>query len=201
MTTPAPSPLRLGVLGDSLSYGYMVDRGYVDRLVARLEEDAPGRPVLVENDGVCGATLEDGARRLTWLLERGPFDLILVQFGVNDAFVGVTPAGFSASLGRVLAHLMREAPDALVVLVPPMPLADPSEDRLVDPIRQVLIDAADPPRVRVAPVVERWRDEEGRPPRGLYLLDGVHPSEAGYSRMAEAVWEGVREGLATAQAP
>jgi acyl-CoA thioesterase I len=190
MDAPKASGVRVGVLGDSLSYGYMVRAGYVDVLRQRLEAHA--RPVAIVNDCVCGSTLEDGARRLSWLLESGPFDVILVQFGVNDAYIGVSPSSFAASLARVLDRLAREAPEASIVLVPPMPLADPAEERLVAPIRQILTAAADPPRVRVAPVAERWRDDEGRAPRGLYLMDGVHPSEAGYERMAAAVWEAMR---------
>ena len=56
--------ITLSVLGDSLSYGYMVPTGYIHMLMELLAKDYPSNLFRLHNHGVCGDTAQGGLRRL-----------------------------------------------------------------------------------------------------------------------------------------
>ncbi|MRG71409.1 arylesterase [Alphaproteobacteria bacterium HT1-32] len=97
-------PLKLLVLGDSLTAGYGVKQGqaFTDQLSAALQQ--AGRDVTVINGGVSGDTTAGGAGRLGWLLADRP-DAAIVELGANDALRGLDPAATRANLRQILTEL------------------------------------------------------------------------------------------------
>ena len=98
------APLRLLVLGDSLSagYGLAADEAFPARLQARLRK--AGYDITVVNGGVSGDTSTDGLARLDWAV---PDDIkaVIVELGANDALRGIDPAVTEAALGEIVKRL------------------------------------------------------------------------------------------------
>jgi acyl-CoA thioesterase I len=98
------APLRLLVLGDSLSagYGLPASDGFQARLAAALRAD--GRDVRILDGAVSGDTSAGGRARLDWALGDGA-DAAIVEFGGNDALRGIEPRDMEANLSAILDGL------------------------------------------------------------------------------------------------
>jgi acyl-CoA thioesterase-1 len=102
--TQSAEPIRLLVLGDSLTAGYGLPggQGFVPRLQAALT--ARGRAVRVIDAGVSGDTTAGGLARLDWALADRP-QAALVELGGNDGLRGLPPHGSKANLAGILDKL------------------------------------------------------------------------------------------------
>ncbi|HEY1931304.1 MAG TPA: arylesterase [Acetobacteraceae bacterium] len=105
---PAPSaraaPIRLLVLGDSLSAGYGLP--HADSFEAQLQAAlrAQGHDVHIIDGAVSGDTSADGRARLDWVLAGGA-DAAIVELGANDGLRGVDPKDMQANLTAILNTL------------------------------------------------------------------------------------------------
>jgi acyl-CoA thioesterase-1 len=105
--TPAivrAAPLRLLVLGDSLSAGYGL--AAADGFEARLAEAlrARGHDVAIVDGAVSGDTTAGGRARLDWALGDGA-DAAIVELGGNDGLRGTEPREMEANLAAILDAL------------------------------------------------------------------------------------------------
>jgi acyl-CoA thioesterase I len=100
----AVAPVRLLVLGDSLSSGYGVPLadGFESRLAASCA--AAGHPVVIEDGAVSGDTSAGGLARLSWVLGGLP-QAAIVELGGNDGLRGIAPAEMEANLRAILDGL------------------------------------------------------------------------------------------------
>jgi acyl-CoA thioesterase-1 len=104
-TTPTQTaPLKLAILGDSLTAGFGVrpEEAIPVRLEAALK--AAGRSVTVSNQGVSGDTSAGGLDRIDWMLGDRP-DIVLVELGANDALRGTDPATTEKNLAAIIEKL------------------------------------------------------------------------------------------------
>ncbi len=177
------SDLRILALGDSLTYGYLVPVGYLPVLTGRLQTARPHLRVENFNHGVCGECAHEGLRRLPALLARLRPTAVLLQFGLNDCFSAVPLRRFERALEE-LVETTRKA-NAAPVLVPPPPLREAAFEEEFRPYRALFAELAARLAVPVVPTADFWRARS--PDEALWLADGVHPSEAGYRRLAEAI--------------
>ena len=99
-----PRPLRLLMLGDSITaaYGLARPEGLPARLEAALR--AKGRPVTVIDAGVSGDTTAGGRSRLEWSLAERP-DAVIVALGGNDGLRAIEPRASQANLKAILDAL------------------------------------------------------------------------------------------------
>jgi acyl-CoA thioesterase-1 len=108
LTATAPgaraTPVRLLVLGDSLSAGYGLphDDGFEVQLAAALR--AHGHDVAIIDGAVSGDTSAGGLARLDWVLGDGA-DAAIVELGANDGLRGVDPAETEKNLSAILDKL------------------------------------------------------------------------------------------------
>ena len=121
MSRPAmAAPLRLLVLGDSLSAGYGLPAadGFQARLLAGLR--ARGLDVALVDGAVSGDTTAGGRARLDWVLAE-PVDAALVELGGNDGLRGLDPRGTEANLAAILDALAAKGIPVLLsgMLAPP----------------------------------------------------------------------------------
>ena len=95
------SPVRLLVLGDSLSSGYGLPHsdGFEARLAAALK--AHGGEVTIIDGAVSGDTSAGGRARLDWVLGGGA-DAAIVELGANDGLRGLDPTEMAANLTAIL---------------------------------------------------------------------------------------------------
>ena len=98
------APLRLLVLGDSLSAGYGLAQadGFEAQLGAAMRSH--GRDVAIVDGAVSGDTSAGGLARLDWALGDGA-DAAIVELGANDGLRGVDPADTEKNLSAILDKL------------------------------------------------------------------------------------------------
>ena len=102
--TALAAPVRLLVLGDSLSAGYGLphDQGFEARLTAALA--GAGHPVTIVDGAVSGDTTTGGLARLDWALAPGA-DAAIVELGGNDGLRGTDPGDMERNLTVILDKL------------------------------------------------------------------------------------------------
>ena len=116
----ASPPLRLLVLGDSLTagYGLTAEDGFTAQLQAALKD--AGRDVVVLNAGVSGDTTAGGRARIGWALGDKP-DAVIVELGANDGLRGLDPKATFDNLDAIIADIRRAGLPVLLtgMLAPP----------------------------------------------------------------------------------
>jgi lysophospholipase L1-like esterase len=188
-------------LGDSTVEGIGAssrDTNYVSRLHARLRERYPKARVV--NLGVGGATSRDVANRQ---LERAVGlkpQLLTLSVGPNDITSRVSVKTYADNMETILGRLAKETDAVIVVNLLPDLAVTPRfrrreiasvVGRLSTEFNDALARAAQRHGVAVVDLYEASRREvPGRPE--LLALDGYHPSDLGYARWAELMWEAVR---------
>jgi acyl-CoA thioesterase-1 len=97
-------PLKMVVLGDSLSAGYGL--AGTDAFPAKLQKalKAKGIEVDMTNAGVSGDTSSGGRDRLDWSVPEGT-QAVIVELGANDALRGTDPAVTRAALTDIVTRL------------------------------------------------------------------------------------------------
>lgn len=100
----ADGPVKLVVLGDSLSAGYGLPGQ--DAFPAKLGVALKARGIDAEiiNAGVSGDTASGGLGRLDWSVPDGT-DAVIVELGANDALRGISPELTRTALDTILTKL------------------------------------------------------------------------------------------------
>jgi acyl-CoA thioesterase-1 len=103
-SAPGAPPLRLMVIGDSLTagFGLPADKAFPAQLEAALRKK--GHEVTVLNAGVSGDTSAGGKARIAWALADKP-NAVLLELGANDGLRGIDPAALYANLSAILKTL------------------------------------------------------------------------------------------------
>jgi lysophospholipase L1-like esterase len=193
-------------LGDSTVEGVGASSAasnYVSRLYARLRERY--RHSKLTNLGVAGATSADVVReQLEPALGLKP-DLVTLSIGPNDVTTGVSVHAFADNVDTVLRRLAGETHAVLVInLLPDLAVtprfAEREAAREVGRLSVTFNDALR--RVgarRGAAIVDLYAASRREVPAHPELMasDGYHPSDLGYARWAELMWEAVRTRIAS----
>jgi len=181
-------PLRIVALGDSLTQGWMVRRGYVDFLNDMIKSKFPQSRFVLVNRGIPGDTAEGGLYRLDYdVLSEKP-DCVFIQFGLNDAFSGYSPDEYESLIEQIIAGI-KKTTDAEIILLTSSYIGGNRENRIAEEFYGRLDKLARKYDLPIAKVHEYWkkRISEDIEFRKLVQFDGVHPTETGYLLMAEAV--------------
>ena len=97
-------PLRLVVLGDSLTAGYGLPQEAAFPAVLERVLKAKGYRVEIANAGVSGDTSSGGLDRLDWSVPDGT-DGVIVELGANDMLRGLDPAVPRRAIGAIVERL------------------------------------------------------------------------------------------------
>jgi lysophospholipase L1-like esterase len=198
------TPVTYVALGDSTVEGVGASRPeatYVGRLFAELRAVYPF--ARLENLGKGGATSADViARQLPRALAARP-DLVTLSVGPNDITTRQTVENYERNLATIFAAL-REQTGAVVVasLIPDLgvtPRFRGSPERDAVARRSVLFNDALRRRARSdgAVLVDLYTASRREVPRRPELVgrDGYHPSDLGYARWAELMWQVIRKRI------
>jgi acyl-CoA thioesterase-1 len=100
----ATKPLKLVVLGDSLSagLGLPAQEAFPAKLQKALQ--AKGMAIDMTNAGVSGDTSSGGRDRLDWSVPDGT-EGVIIELGANDALRGIDPDLTRAALTEIVARL------------------------------------------------------------------------------------------------
>jgi acyl-CoA thioesterase-1 len=101
----APSvPIKLAVLGDSLTAGYGLPSGAAFPARLQLALKDKGIATDMVNAGVSGDTTSGGRDRLDWSIPPGT-QAVIIELGANDMLRGVDPKVSRAALDDILKKL------------------------------------------------------------------------------------------------
>jgi lysophospholipase L1-like esterase len=197
-------PRPVVAFGDSITWGYLATRNCVpedDRSVLPLIDHVPRRhdssypadlsrllgvPVL--NFGLNGERTDAGLKRFRKMLSAAHPSSVIILEGVNDLLQGRRPQDVVARLRQMVeaAHASRATP----ILVTLLPTSDPrikGEIASVNAGMRELAPSINAVLVDVHPAFESAHPFESfyRQPNGS--MDGIHPNDAGYKRLAETI--------------
>lgn len=188
----ADAPVKLVVLGDSLTAGYGLSgqAAFPTRLARALK--AKGVAVNITNAGVSGDTASGGRDRLDWSVPDGT-EAVIVELGANDALRGLDPAITKAALEDILKKLKERR---IAVL-----LAGMKAPRNMGPDYAAKFDDIYPALAAAYPVVFYPFFLEGvAADAKLNQGDGMHPNAAGVDAIVERILPQVEELIARARA-
>ena len=188
----ADAPIRIVVLGDSLSAGFGL--AAQDALPAKLERalKAKGHNVTIENAGVSGDTAAGGLGRLDWSVPDGT-DAVILELGANDALRGADPKQTRRSLEAIIRRLKERR--IAVLLAGMLAPRNFGEDYVnaFDPIYPELAAAHD---LILYPFILDGVAGD----RALNLSDGIHPTAAGVDIIVAGMLPKAEELLARVKA-
>lgn len=173
---PLPQNATVLAFGDSLTHGFGAPEGesYPD-VLSRLT----GLHVI--NAGVNGETSAEGLRRLPALLTEHHPDLTIICFGGNDILQKLPMEALKQNLSKMVQITKASGSNVLLLSVPnltlfglsPLPLyEEAAKENDVPLLDGVLADILDQPALK---------------------SDYIHPNAKGYRKMAEAVYEKMKE--------
>lgn len=169
------APIRLLVLGDSLSSGYGLphDQGFEAQLQAALK--ALGHDVTIIDGAVSGDTSAGGRARLDWALGDGA-DAAIVELGANDGLRGLSPADLKANLTAILDTLAAKGIPALLSGMYAPPNLGPDYERAFRAVYDTL-------GKRPGVLYDPFFLEGVATIRDLNQPDGMHPNPEGVRRI------------------
>lgn len=172
--------------GDSITAGFAVRKGFDHFWLEMLREKYPEAEISLKNEGVCGATSFDGLARLDWSVIAHAPDLVTVNFGINDMYMGISLGEFKSNLIDIVEKII-EGSKSEILLLSSEPLLTPRFDRIVLSYYQTLEDVTEEMGVGFVDVYSAWmkRVADGVSLDSLILPGLDHPNELGYKIIAE----------------
>lgn len=188
----ADRPLRIVVLGDSLSagYGLPADAAFPAQLSRALE--AKNIAAEIGNAGVSGDTASGGLSRLDWSVPEGTEGVIL-ELGANDALRGIDPKVTRAALESILSRLKERKIAVLLAGMRAPRNMGADYVRAFDVIFPSLASA------HGAVFYPFFLEGVAADPK-LNLPDGLHPTAAGIEIMVKNIMPKVEELIARVRA-
>ena len=182
----AGEQVQIVAFGDSISAGFAVRKGFDHFWLEMLKEKYPQAEIAIKNEGVCGATSFDGLARLDWSVIAHSPDLVTVNFGINDMYMGIRLGEFKSNVIEITEKII-EGSKSEILLLSSEPLLTPKFDKIVLSYYQTLEDVAEEMGLGFVDVYGAWMRKvaEGVPLESLILSGLDHPNELGYEIIAE----------------
>jgi lysophospholipase L1-like esterase len=182
----AGEQVQIVAFGDSISAGFAVRKGFDHFWLEMLKEKYPQAEIAIKNEGVCGATSFDGLARLDWSVIAHSPDLVTVNFGINDMYMGIRLGEFKSNVIEITEKII-EGSKSEILLLSSEPLLTPKFDKIVLSYYQTLEDVAEEMGLGFVDVYGAWMRKvaEGVPLESLILSGLDHPNELGYKIIAE----------------
>ncbi|HPA71010.1 MAG TPA: GDSL-type esterase/lipase family protein [Spirochaetota bacterium] len=183
-------PATIVALGDSLTRGWMVRKGYLEFMDEMLRAKYPSANFSIINQGIPGDTSDGGLERLgDDVIDHDPH-CVFLQFALNDAFIGINPSVYKNTM-RAMIDTLRADTDAEIILITSVYIQNSRENDMAERFYDRLAELADECSLPIARVHDYWKKmiREGADFRKLVQYDGVHPTVEGYRLMAEAIME------------
>ncbi|HTP64692.1 MAG TPA: arylesterase [Geobacteraceae bacterium] len=167
-------------LGDSLTAGFGVKEkeAYPSRLERKLHE--AGYQWRVINSGVSGETTGDILARLDKVLEVRP-DIVILEIGVNDGFMGIDPRLVSMNIEEMLRALKAQG---ITVVLAGMRMFGDQENEYCRAFAAIYPDLAGKHDLTLIPYF--LAGVAGDP--SLNKADGIHPGPKGYRIVVDTVY-------------
>jgi lysophospholipase L1-like esterase len=187
---PAGGPIRVGVIGDSITQGGVFDHRYPKTLQKLLGASFPGS--IAEAYGVPGETCEKLEARFGGeiLARRPAYHFAIVQCGTNDLHNGLTTARVERSLERMIALAQGAGLRVIVLTVGPLwghpGWTEEKEARRLE-LNGWILDRGGIVAVDVATPLSEGAPAELK--AEFVHVDHVHPNRQGLDEMARAIFQ------------
>ncbi|MGA9097762.1 MAG: GDSL-type esterase/lipase family protein [Methanotrichaceae archaeon] len=172
--------------GDSITAGFAVRRGFTVFWKEMLQKKYPDAGIKLINSGDSGNTTIDGLARLDWDVLAYEPDLVTINFGINDAALGINLDEFKLNLRQMIMRI-RAGPGSEILLLSSQPLEAPGFDNMILKYYDAIKEVAKDEDVGFVDVYAAWMDrvKAGTPLNSLIIPGLDHPNEAGYRIIAE----------------
>ncbi|MBN2401226.1 MAG: hypothetical protein JXN64_02390 [Spirochaetes bacterium] len=182
--------VTIAALGDSLTYGWLAEKGYLDYFKEMILSKYPDCRPDINNRGIPGDTAFGGLNRLEDDVLKLKPDAVFIQFSLNDAFSGYSPAEFGRNIQEII-NRVNASIDADIIIVTSIYLGYSAEGEIADVYYNVLEKIAEKNKIPIAKVHKYWEKNIVDKAHFIRLVqsDLVHPNEDGYRLMAEAIME------------
>lgn len=168
-------PIRLVVLGDSLSAGFLIPSSAAFPAVLEGALRRRGLPVAITNAGVSGDTAADGLARLARDVPDGT-DGVVLELGANDKLRRQGPEAAKAALAEIVRRLRARHIAVLVVGIR-------FTDAAGAPYNGIFSAVASRYGVPYYPDIYAMLDSDPR----FTIFDNTHPSAEGVSIMVAGI--------------
>ena len=185
---PAAKPIKLVVLGDSLSagLGLPAQEAFPAKLQKALR--AKGIDIDMVNAGVSGDTSSGGRDRLDWSVAEGT-EGVIVELGANDGLRGLPVAQMKENLTAVVRAAQRARAKVLLI---GMRLPPNYGRPYIDEFRRAFQEVAGERNIALVPfLLEGMADKPN-----LFQADNLHPVAEAQPVLLENVWRGLAPLLA-----
>jgi acyl-CoA thioesterase-1 len=176
---PDNHPIKVVVLGDSLSAGYGLPAGAAFPVKLQKALKAKGIEVDMTNAGVSGDTTSGGLERLDWSVGEGT-EAVILELGANDALRGIDPKIPRAALEQILTRLKARGIKVLLcgMLAPPN-----FGEQYATEFNAIYPDLAKAFAVPLYPFFLQGVAGDAR----LNQADGIHPTTEGVDIIVRAI--------------
>ncbi|MBS1817972.1 MAG: HYR domain-containing protein [Acidobacteria bacterium] len=163
----------------------------------------PTQSVAATNCGWAGEEATQGVVRLPTGLSTGTYDVVLLMEGANDlsALSGGSQSAAVNTIANAIVSMIRTARSGRTVFVgtltPQRPGGKGPRPEWVDPVNARLRSVVPS---EGAVLVDTWQALGGSPDPYI-SSDGLHPTSAGYQRIADAFLSAIRGALETRSQP
>ncbi len=171
---------RIVILGDSLTYGYGLDRSESYPFLLQERLDQSGNNYEVVNAGISGDTSAGGLRRLNWVLE-GDVRVLIIELGANDGLRGLPVEALRHNLSEIIERAQEKG---IVAVLTGMEAPPNYGSVYTQEFREVYQELARTYKVHFVPFL--LEGVAGNP--DLNLADGIHPNTAGARIVEETLW-------------
>ena len=181
---------RVVFLGTSLTAGLGLDPDEAYPAIIQQKIDSAGLPYTAVNAGVSGETSAGALRRVDWVL-REPAAVLVIETGANDGLRGLDVDTLRANIQAIIDRAKRQTPRPRIVLAGMRALPNYGF-AYARRFREVYDDLAEKNDVELVPFLLEGVAGVGSLNQG----DMIHPTAEGQRRIAETVWQVLREVLA-----
>lgn len=196
-TISSPCPAVEGVDTLWMKMAVVKPESYPYKLQQLLADRYTSQTITVVNEGRAGEKVAAGTDRLPRLLDSAEPEVLLLLHGFNDLLSAGRRDTFESEIPRIAGELEDMVKigrsQKVTVLLATMPAMDASGCRgagapgvlqMNDAIRRVAADEG-------AVLVDLYQGL-GASPAGVIGIDGLHPTEEGYTKMAQVWFDAIR---------
>ena len=170
------------VLGDSISasYGFEVDKGWVNLLQLKL--DGEKKPYRLVNESISGDTSMGGLARIDQVLAKQRPAVVILELGANDGLRGLHPNRMKENLGQIIERSKKSGAQVLMLS---MRIPPNYGKRYTEMFYNVYPQLAQDYDVPLIPFVMK----DFALDKNFMQHDGLHPNAKAQPIIAGTVWE------------